>query len=300
MDLCLICQEEVETKRNRQDKFFIVKCPRCGTYHITEEALEDFPKKISLRARANASGWLRENEGSLISSSSIPRLLNQRTPSFHERADKVLLAFEKRTSFAGEFVKREKSLISIGWCIMNEELDEILEFLKTSQRVFRQGVLIGEEFKITSAGWEHLEMLKKTQIDSQQGFVAMWFDDAMTKIYDDIIAPAIEDSGYKPHKVDLREHNDRIDDEIIAQIRRSRFVLADFTGHRGGVYYEAGFAKGLGLEVFWTCRKDELDYLHFDIRQYNCIVWEKDNKDDFKKRITNRIESVLGRGTYKS
>jgi hypothetical protein len=44
-------------------------------------------------------------------------------------------------------------------------------------------------------------------------------------------------------------------------------------GHRGGVYFEAGFAMGLGLPVFWTCRQDDLDKLHFDIRQYNCIDW---------------------------
>ena len=63
MESCPICQEEVESKRNRPGELFIVKCPLCGTYHITEEALEDFPKSIPLRARANASGWLRENEG---------------------------------------------------------------------------------------------------------------------------------------------------------------------------------------------------------------------------------------------
>ena len=46
---------------------------------------------------------------------------------------------------------------------------------------------------------------------------------------------------------------DKIDDEIIGEIRRSRFLVADFThgdkGARGSVYYEAGFAYGLGLPV---------------------------------------------------
>ena len=36
------------------------------------------------------------------------------------------------------------------------------------------------------------------------------------------------------------EHINRIGDEIISQIRRSKFLIADFTGHRGGVYFEAG------------------------------------------------------------
>jgi nucleoside 2-deoxyribosyltransferase len=80
----------------------------------------------------------------------------------------------------------------------------------------------------------------------------------------------------------------------LSEIRRSRFVVADFTGHRGGVYFEAGFAMGLGLPVFWTCRKDGLAGLHFDVRQYNCIDW--DDPADLATRLRFRIEAVIGKG----
>ena len=33
-------------------------------------------------------------------------------------------------------------------------------------------------------------------------------------------------------------------------------MVCDLTGYRGGVYFEAGFASGLGLPVIYTCRKD--------------------------------------------
>jgi nucleoside 2-deoxyribosyltransferase len=79
--------------------------------------------------------------------------------------------------------------------------------------------------------------------------------------------------------------------QIIADIRRSKFLIADFTGHRGGVYFEAGFALGLGLPVIWTCRKEELDKLHFDIRQYNFIDWETDG--ELQERLTNRIRATI-------
>ena len=57
-------------------------------------------------------------------------------------------------------------------------------------------------------------------------------------------------------KIDGVEHINDINDEIIAQIRRSRFMVCGLTGYRGGVYFEAGFAYGLGLDVIYTCRKD--------------------------------------------
>jgi hypothetical protein len=98
-------------------------------------------------------------------------------------------------------------------------------------------------------------------------------------------------------RVDRVEHVGKIDDEIIAQIRRSRFLVADFTGHRAGVYFEAGFALGLNLPVIWSCSRDHIPELHFDIRQFNCIDWSK--PDELADRLQNRIESVIGAGPRK-
>lgn len=85
---------------------------------------------------------------------------------------------------------------------------------------------------------------------------------------------AISDAGYEPMRIDRREHNGKIDDQIIVEIKKSKFVVCDFTGHRGGVYFEAGFAMGLGKPVIWCCKEDYFNDLHFDTRQYNHIKWE--------------------------
>ena len=74
----------------------------------------------------------------------------------------------------------------------------------------------------------------------------MWFDKTMDNFFFNGIQPAIEHDGTKCIRIDFKEHNNKICDEIIAEIRRSRYLVADFTGNRGGVYYEAGFAYGLG------------------------------------------------------
>ncbi len=98
----------------------------------------------------------------------------------------------------------------------------------------------------------------------------------------------------KPFRVDKKEHNDKVDDLIIASIKESRFVVADFTGHRGGVYFEAGFAMGLGLPVIWSCRQDEVEKLHFDIRQYNCVTWT--TAAELQEKLYNRIRATIGVG----
>jgi nucleoside 2-deoxyribosyltransferase len=113
-----------------------------------------------------------------------------------------------------------------------------------------------------------------------------------------VVQPAIRGAGYNPIIVSGVEHINKIDDEIISQIRKSKFLVADFTGHRGGVYFEAGFAMGLGMPVFWSCRRDDLINLHFDVRQYNCIDWT--DPADLAVRLKRRIEAVIGSGPIRT
>src|SRR4051794_30304544 len=63
---------------------------------------------------------------------------------------------------------------------------------------------------------------------------------------------------------------------------------------RGGVYYEAGFAFGVGLPIIWSVRSDCLDALHFDTRQYPHIVWR--TPQELRTQLQDRIEALLGQG----
>lgn len=38
----------------------------------------------------------------------------------------------------------------------------------------------------------------------------------------------------------------------------------------------------------------------FDIRQYNCLFWEENNMDEFKKKLQYRIENIIGKGPLKN
>jgi hypothetical protein len=153
-------------------------------------------------------------------------------------------------------------------------------------------------FSPAPAGWERIDNLLRHSTDSSQAFVAMWFSELTDSAYFKGIAPALSATGYKPIRIDKKEHNNKIDDEIIAEIRRSRFLIADFTCEaknvRGGVYYEAGFAQGLGIPVIWTCRDTSLSDLHFDTRQYAHIVWK--TPADLLVQLKNRIGATIGDG----
>jgi len=153
---------------------------------------------------------------------------------------------------------------------------------------------------VTASGWTEIERIRNTNSESALAFVAMSFHRDLTDLYSQGIAPGIKAAGYEPLRVDQKEHNNRIDDEIIASIRTSRFLVADFSIDRGGIYFEAGYALGLDLPVIWLVRESAKDTIHFDNRQYNFIRWNADDYRALAAALKNRIEATIGRGPAKS
>ncbi len=150
-----------------------------------------------------------------------------------------------------------------------------------------------EAFFLTIKFWEIVDNLKKTEVGNKRAFIAMWFDASMDDYYKDGIKKAIEEAGYVPVRIDLQDFNEKICDEIIAEIKRTKFLVADFSGLRSGVFFEAGFAKGLGREVIFTIREKDVEELklHFDTRQYNYIVY--DSPEELRKKLYNRISATI-------
>lgn len=297
MEECPFCHSTMTYVGFAKEDANSVNCPRCGHYVITRRAIVNVRNThLSDRQKANISAFLSEETDYKITSHSLEFFENLTEPNFIEKSNHLLRYLEKLTVYAGFQIKEDKSMISRAWCLNEEEFSEVVQYLASMERILWEQVITDVTYKILPKGWMKLEELEVSQVDSKQAFVAMWFSDEMKNVYEQAIAPGILEAGYTPHRVDLREHNEKIDDEIISQIRKSKFLIADFTGHRGGVYFEAGFAKGLGLEVFWLCNQDDLDNLHFDIRQYNCVVWNFNDMADLRRRLCSRVESVLGNG----
>lgn len=177
------------------------------------------------------------------------------------------------------------------------EVDFLINYLEKQSWIDRARLHDFDQVVVTVDGYARIQEAQ-TNVDARQAFVAMWFAEEMKDAYSEGIEPAIEDAGYSPMRVDQEEYIDKVDDKILAEIRRSRFLVADFSqggdGARGGVYFEAGFALGLGIPVIFACRKSDIEDVHFDTRQYNHILWE--TPEQLREALKNRILAVIGEG----
>ena len=57
--------------------------------------------------------------------------------------------------------------------------------------------------------------------------------------------------------------------------------------HRNGVYFEVGFALGLGKQVIYLSHKDYFEDSHFDIRQLQHIIYE--SPEDLEKLLIDKV-----------
>jgi nucleoside 2-deoxyribosyltransferase len=298
---CIICGNNVSVKMSQSQSVFFgdYECSSCGVYPMLSPQIRPFNIKEDtkyilagvLRETRNTRGEITLTEETiegLINSASIPN-------GPLESIDRILQYVFKKSDTAASYIHIAYDDYPIAYAKDRNECKYFLEmavelhYLETKQG---SGINSSTPFRLTLKGWERVDELRKKVVDSKRAFVAMWFDEELGEAWSAGIKPALEETGYIPLRLDLVEHNEKIDDKIIAEIRKSGLLIADFTGHRGGVYFEAGFAMGLGIPVVWTCREDHLKDAHFDTRQYNHIAWKE--PADLKEKLKNRIEASIG------
>ena len=288
-----------------------VDSERTGGPYIVDLGIEPSIRTLTGQQKARLTTWLIEqrfqgDKVPMITEERLRYAANRQSLQPHERAERLLryLASQINTIEGGTSVT-EDTFAAYAWSESTkwDELVYLLNYLRdsgwlvdtgTNNRIFKEsGLVVGV---ITVRGYSKIADDSANTVSSQ-AFVAMWFNPEVDHLYDDAIVPAVESAGFTPYRVDRRHHLNKIDDQVIAEIRRSRFLIADMThgdeGARGSVYFEAGFALGLGIPVIYSCRKDMFDRLHFDTRQYPHIEWNHEDLETFRHNLENKIRATI-------
>jgi hypothetical protein len=216
--------------------------------------------------------------------------------SFVEKQDRILRALYIRNPNVGELVQYKQLEPFMFFSKNRAEMIYLLDLMTRKELIKPQvvwsavtGPTEPTPFMILEKGWLALEQTLR-QENARTVFVAMWFDPSMDAAYS-AIHDAVIAIGFEPMRIDAKQHNNEISGEILYEIRKCRFVVADVTNQRHGVYFEAGYAIGRGIPVIWSCRSDDFEHVHFDTRQYNHVVW--DDETDLKDKISARMKGTI-------
>jgi nucleoside 2-deoxyribosyltransferase len=340
--ICHFCNYDVTTFQGKKygASTTAYHCPICGEVRVNHDAVDEIEMQRFSEQRRHVLSIVFRNDyekrgkkpaNQPLTPDDLRRLVtNYRPLDALEKLDQALLIFDRMSE---KKVGRQIAIdlnfdYALFHCESKDELNSVLFYL-TNEGYLQTWETIADkkEYWISTRGLERLRKIKDI-VSSNNCFVAMWFTSEMQIVFEKAVKPAIEffeegqtEPQFKAIKIDNVEHINDINDEIIATIRRSRFMVCDLTGYRGGVYFEAGFAHGLGIPVIYTCRDDwcyedklrddqdrvietlkdstgrairvRKEGVHFDLAHRNRIPWSDDKLDEFRMALENRIKAVI-------
>lgn len=85
------------------------------------------------------------------------------------------------------------------------------------------------------------------------------------------VAAAAHAVGLRAERVKDVKGDYRITDKVLAMIRQARLIVVDLTHERPNVYFELGYARGLGKTVITILRTGTV--AHFDVRDWTYLEY---------------------------
>ena len=297
---CPVCKLDDNPPYSGLESGNLFDCMRCGKYIISDEALR-FPGNLtnSFKEKLPLLSALIREQNDLnrpllnISSSISTNILLGRIPLTHnQRVQHFLKRVAHKSGGYGKGVKLDPNLdYPMAYCLDRTEFTYLLVAVgPDNERLFD---VQNGYWTISPKGWSIIESTPSNP-DNPKVFVAMRFSADLEIAFNNGIEPAIKQAGFDAIRIDRVEYNGMIDDKIMAEIRESRFIVADLTTQNQGVYFEAGFASGLGLDVIYCCRTDDSKNIHFDAEHRNQIRWS--SPEELKEKLLNRIVGSIGKG----
>lgn len=155
------------------------------------------------------------------------------------------------------------------------------------------------ERKLASMGIDRATTAEpNNEQDPLMVFVVTSFQSDMDPVFEAIDAAA-RAVGLRAERVKDVPGDYRITDRILTSIRRARLVVVDLTRERPNVYFELGFARGLGKTVITIMR--EGTKAHFDVQDWTHLSYvdsrplERDLLQRFQYEVNSGTGSTIGR-----
>lgn len=310
---CPICNFHRSTFRENASRgIFSIKCQRCGEFSISRDCIQylDVKEKISKISYvlSSLSRELYETKGEPLQFTTTNleeyarHYLVPDVNNIEEKIKKFLQRLREKTEYFGQEInfKDIETVFPLAYAKNSEELMALLT-LMTEKKLAKIKVISNSDVKsvkilLSANGWDMTNSTQKENKESNKGFVAVWFDESMNENIN-AIETAIEDCNFKPICIRDEHFSEKIMDKALGEIRKSRFVVVDLTGNRGSVFFEAGFAHGLGVETIYVFREQDGEKekfpLEFYARHYQCYKYKTaaDLREKLKNAISARIKT---------
>ena len=305
---CIFCGNTVKPLSRApeftNDEYLNRSCPRCNQYSLYKTTIRLFQNITALNEKQRL---IISNE--IYNNIQVPEIITcEKMEKFDKLQDKdTLFKINSLLLYLCDTIKTEidnfdfndikyLSMRPASWICGDDELKYCFKSLFDGKYLIKTNPYTDDSFgfKITIKWHEHANNFRNnlTIKNSNQVFIAMWFDKCVDFL-SDYLHSIVKEFKLNPLRIDEKIHNNNINNEIISEIKKSKFLIADLTGNRGGVYYEIGYAHALKIPVIITSDNKNKQDTHFDVKPYNCIFWEEDKLEIFANILREHIAKIL-------
>ncbi len=304
-EACPLCEAVAVATRDEPRMITRYRCPCCGEFETCDQ---DFILDWVKEPHYLLSSFLRQRYETTGRPYTFSDRDGERFPEglvdlpVSEKLNQALLCVASKTAGFG---RPSMCDLACDWPLAQardaREFADMLEYWR------EEGVLEGNPkdpiavqaqggLVVTGKGWRVVEEIQPSRRGGgKRAFVAMSFAEEMEPAYEKGIEPALRECNWEPVRVDRQQFEQKICDHIISEIRRSDLVVVECTGSSPNVYFEAGFAMGLGIPVIWCARQEELEQkrVAFDTRQYPHLSWV--DELELRASLVDRIRALYRR-----
>lgn len=139
---------------------------------------------------------------------------------------------------------------------------------------------------------------RNLRIDSQKPlcFIVMQFSADFNILYSDVIRPLCEEYGYNVVRGDDFHTSGQILEDITQSIINAALIIADVTPDNPNVFYEVGYAHGLGKPTILLSDRSR-ERLPFDISGFRTLFYDNTigGKAIVEQRLRQHLDALRAR-----
>jgi hypothetical protein len=136
----------------------------------------------------------------------------------------------------------------------------------------------------------NLEQERVNQLGLKNFFIAMPYAKEFNNVYYFGIKHPIEQCGRKCERIDQDAFTGDIIERIKKRISISELVIADITGNNPNVFFEVGYAEGVGKTVILLSQEQETP---FDLKTTRQIRYDPQDILSLANSLGKQLEAII-------
>lgn len=325
---CFYCECELDAlSLSRDGHYAFSRCPMCGRF--TRNVANNHPIDVSRDKistylyysthveknieRADFTNFIGTQEDYEQDFRRYPwaAWVNRETveswwaPTFDARLDMFLYGLAVMTKYVGAQLlmrkEQQRSAMFIrrytdeGLAVPSHEIDVQVAFKQQYLvnmkyvEIIRDEAAKGALFRLLPEGWKRVEMLNASNAARRSTMLAICHTPQNDTLLE-VIREAVQEAGFTPIMAqEDTEQYTPLSPEALFQIRQARFMVADLTDQCHDVFFETGYALGLGKPVIQIC--NEATFKNSELLCPHTVFYQ--NLDDLKRRLKERINATI-------